>query len=196
MFKALLLFILTAAPLIFAVDGHTFNIEEEDMAQAIFERLTSITEREVEELRLKAQEKIMTEAKAPSAVRGLREATEYAAYYFDPTYMVKEEITDLTGNVIAYKGQTINPLKSIGSLQELLFFDGDNPDHVKWAKEHPEAKWILVKGSPIELEEESIHPVFFDQGAALCRFFGLERIPTKISKSGDRLIIEEIPCAS
>ena len=43
------------------------------------------------------------------------------------------------------------------------FFDGSNENHVEWAKQHMEAKWILVKGSPLDLEDETNHDVYFDQ---------------------------------
>jgi len=53
--------------------------------------------------------------------------------------------------------------------------------------------WILVKGSPFELEEKKERPVYFDQGGALSEKFGIRSIPCRITQQGEKLLIEEIP---
>jgi len=171
---------------LFATYGHTFKIEEENMAEVILKKLPSALE--------DTTEKTIARLKNPPPVPNLQEAREYRAFYFDPIYTVQEEITDLKGNIIAEKGKLINPMEKIEHLQDLILFDGTNPKHIEWAQSQEKAKWILVKGSPLEIEEESDHPVFFDQGGFICQKFAIEKIPTKISKKGSRLLIEEIPC--
>ena len=76
----------------------------------------------------------------------------------------------------------------------LLFFDGSNPKHIKWAdSQEGEYKWILIAGDPLKLQEEKNHPVFFDQGGMYSRKFQVERVPCRITQSGEVLLVEEIP---
>lgn len=172
---------------LFAQEGHTFPIEEQATPTAMLGDPHVIPNQE------ETKREILNQIQAPHPVKGLQEAKEYAAYFFDPSYVVQEDITDLQGNKIASKGQMVNPLHHTDALQDLIFFDGTNSEHIHLTKTYVDAKWILVKGNPLQLEEETGHAIFFDQGGAICKHFGLTRIPAKLSKSKDRLLIEEIP---
>lgn len=165
----------------FASEGHTFGIEEDPFYPSL---------KNSQDIDF---QKIAKEAKTPAPVQGIEEATTYKSFYFDPTYTVPEDIQDHNANYLARKGQTIDPIKRVNSLQDLIFFDGTNKDHVIWAKKHPKAKWILVKGSPIEIEEKTEHPTYFDQMGGICRQLGIKKIPCRISIQDNRILIEEIP---
>lgn len=57
---------------------------------------------------------------------------KYRSFPWDPTFTVKETITDMQGKVIARKGDTINPLDKVPFAQVLYFIDGDDQAQVEW----------------------------------------------------------------
>jgi conjugal transfer pilus assembly protein TraW len=63
----------------------------------------------------------------------------------------------------------------------LLFIDGDEKAHVRWTldkiKNDPAAKVILVKGSPLKLQERLDRPIYFDQYGTLATKLGIKQVP-------------------
>ena len=177
---------------LFASHGQTFEIEE-----APFGSSFSNSDANLSEMQDKHLEEVEKYIKQPPAISWIEEAKTYRAFYYDPIYQVKEDIKTLDGKIIAQKGQILNALDNEPYVKpcDLIFFDGSNQKHIEWAKKHPQAKWILVKGSPLDLEEELDINVYFDQGGIYCKQFGIERVPAKVSVEGRRILIEEIPCA-
>ena len=190
--KQILLITLMASTTIFANSGCTFPIEEKPFGADI----CAPTEEANAKMQQQQLEKVKDYIKEPPAVEGIKEAKKYRAFYYDPIFRVKEDIKTLDGHIIASEGQFVNALDdpTIATACDLIFFDGSNQNHIEWAKKHPQAKWILVKGSPLNLEEDTGHGVFFDQGGMYCRQFGIERVPAKVSIEGRRILIEEMPC--
>lgn len=176
---------------LFASHGQTFEIEE-----APFGSSFSNSDANLSEMQDRHLEEVEKYIKEPPAVSWIEEAKTYRAFYYDPIYQVKENITTLYGKIIAQKGQILNALDNELYVKpcDLIFFDGLNKKHIEWAKKHPQAKWILVKGSPLDLEEELDINVYFDQEGIYCKQFGIECIPAKVSIEGRRILIEEIPC--
>lgn len=192
MIKSILSLLLIAAS-VFSSEGKTFEIQESPMFKG-FGGEESVDIEKIQEEQLK---KIKQYVNAPPPVRGIKEADEEKSFYYDPIYQVKEEIKTLDGKIIAKKGELVNPMDTIlCPLPDLIFFDGTNPDHIQWAKNHTDAKWILIKGSPLKIEEETDHITFFDQMGIYCAKFGIERVPAKVSREGNRILIQEIPCES
>lgn len=197
--KFLFLLILPFATVIakdFGVCGHLFEIAEEDISKVFSNGLKEPSEKKKAKWRKTLEKKALR----PEPVSGLQEAKEYKSFFFDPTFVFEEEISDDRGNVLARAGDTINPCAEQKLRGGLLFFDGDMPEHIKWAEGHSESfKWILVSGSPIELEErqkeekEISRSVYFDQGGMYTKYFGVEKTPCRISQEGDKLLVEEIP---
>jgi conjugal transfer pilus assembly protein TraW len=56
---------------------------------------------------------------------------------------VKETITDMQGNVIARKGDTVNPLDKVPFSQVLYFIDGDDKEQVNWIRSKSPGKQTL-----------------------------------------------------
>jgi conjugal transfer pilus assembly protein TraW len=176
----------------FASHGQVFEIEE-----APFGSSFSNSDANLSEMQDKHLEEVEQYIKEPPAVSWIEEAKTYRVFYYDPIYQVKEDITTLDGKIIAQKGQILNPLDNELSPKpcDLIFFDGSNQKHIEWAKNYPQAKWILVKGYPLDLEEKLDINVYFDQGGIYCKQFGIECVPAKVSVEGRRIVIQEIPCA-
>ena len=175
------------------VCGHLFPIEEQDMLEMLRTKMRSLSQEELMIVQKKVQQHYLSCIRSPREI-GLKEAKTYRRYDMDPTLCAQQEIKDHMGNVIVPIGKCINPLEMNLSLNDLLFFDGSNSQQIEWAKtENPQAKWILIKGKPLDLEEQEQRPVYFDQSGVLTGKFGIQHVPAKISKEGLKLKIEEIP---
>lgn len=195
--KSLLLFSILPVCSLVAKDlgtwGHTYAIEEQDFLDYLRSKILAISQNEMMSKLQQFKDQIVDVANEPAAVKGLREASQYRCYYFDPTMTLADDVRDAEGKVIIKKGTTFNPLEKFSLEGELLFFDGSNAKHLAWAKVQERGHWILVKGRPLELEETEACPVYFDQGGLLSKRLRFQHIPVRVSQQGLNLKIEEIP---
>lgn len=184
------IFPIVTSSFLWASDGQTFKIEEEPLFSSAKQERTF----DLEKIQIEQTEQILSYLNSPPPALGIKEAKEYKLFYYDPIYQVREDITGINGEVIASKGEIINPMVGIKALQELIFFDGENPKHIEWACKLPQAKWILIKGSPLDVEEATGHETFFDQMGKISEKLGISAVPARVSKEGSRILIEEVPC--
>lgn len=180
----------------FGVHGKIAPIAEQDPIILIQSKLKIMEERgELERHNHELQKKTKTSIERPKPVEGLTKAIKNRVFYYDPTYVVQEDIKAHQGKVIHQKGTHINPLETVSLSQGLLFFDGDDEDQVAFAKgklnEHP-VKLILVKGAPLTLSEELGVPVYFDQSRILIKKLSIKHVPALVTQDKLRLRIEEI----
>ena len=174
--------------------GNVFPVAEDSLVRYLQKEAEAISWEKRNQILADAKQQLLTSARTPRTVPFLKETEEKRIFHLDLSYQAQEEIRDDSGGVIIRKGQMINPLKTIFLSSCLLFFDGENQEHIAWAKRQTgRVKWILVKGSPTLLEEKELRAVYFDQGGRYSTLFQLERIPARISQDGDLLLIEEIP---
>lgn len=198
----------------FGIHGTISPIEEQDPIALIQQRLKEMEEKgEFEQHNKELQKKTKTAVERPKPVEGITKAEKGRIFYFDPTYVVKEDIKDHTGQIIYQKGSKINPLETVRLPYSLLFIDGDDVQQKNWAKEQiqkacdkgaeykdfPKScpggnipKIILVKGAPLSLAEEWAMPVYFDQAGNLTKKLGIKHIPTLVIQEQKLLRIEEI----
>jgi conjugal transfer pilus assembly protein TraW len=189
--------------------GVIYPIEEEDPIKLIQQKLKVLKESgEIERHDHILQKKIIAAVKRPKPVEGITRATESRIFYYDPSYIVKEDIADHRGRVFIKKGTKLNPLETVSLSQNLLFFDGDDREQVSWAQDFLSAKksegkpqkeavkLILVKGAPLSLSEEFKVPVYFDQGGLLIKKLGIQYVPAFVRQEDLRLRIEEVPLSS
>lgn len=195
------------------VHGKIAVIEEHDPIVLIQSKLRTMEENgELKRHNLDLQKKTRAAIERPKPVEGIFKATETRVFYYDPTYIVQEDIKDHQDQTIHSKGTRINPLETVSLSQGLLFFDGDDADQVAFAKEklkNASLKLILTKGAPLALSEELKIPVYFDQSGLLTKKLGIHHVPALVTQdfsldqaggglSGDRsegslrLRIEEI----
>lgn len=90
-----------------------------------------------------------------------------------------------------------NPLDYVSMTRHLLFFDGRDKAQIKQAEnliEHYQGrlKPILTAGSYVQLMRQWKAQVYYDQGGALVRKFGIEHVPALVSQEGKRLRIDEV----
>ena len=173
--------------------GKTYEIQEEDLKQYLEKRLKAMSMEERSILEAKMYDFYRESYTTPKAVEGLKRAKAYAVRYMDPTVRAREDIRDHEGNVIVRRGEIYNPLERIRLEESLVFFDGMDAKQVAWARGlGHSARWVLVRGRPLELERAEGRPVYFDQGASLVRHFGITCLPTEISQDGAQFKIEEV----
>lgn len=178
--------------------GNVFEPAEQDMLLFIQSRLQGMEQSgELDRLREEATERVKKHAVRPAPVEGLSPATDYRAFSFDPTFTVRETITDTQGNLIARKGDQVNPLDKVPYSQVLFFIDGDDKEQLAWVKKQIAGqvsfKVILVNGNIKDVSDALDERIFFDQAGVLTRKFGFECIPARISRDGRVLKVEEIP---
>lgn len=180
----------------FGVHGVIYVIEEVDPIQVIQQKLKVMEENgELEQRNLELQKKTRASVERPKPVEGMTKTTKGRVFYYDPTYVVKEDLKDHQGRVFAKNGSRINPLEIVSLSTNLLFFDGDDEMQVAFAKEklkNTSLKLILTKGAPLALTEELRVPVYFDQGGILTKKFGINHVPAVVSQENLHLRIEEI----
>lgn len=144
----------------------------------------------------KHQQKITEQAqkrlRRPVPVKNLVTTHTPRSWLYDPTLTVSQDIKDHKGRLIAPKGKKINPLTMFSWGTPLLLINGDDPAQISWAKRQDKhSKWVLIQGSPLDLEEQEHRAIYFDQGGRLSRKFGLQQIPCRIRQQGKKLLIEE-----
>ncbi|BBW24620.1 type-F conjugative transfer system protein TraW [Enterobacter kobei] len=178
--------------------GNVFEPAEQDMLTFIQNRLKGMEQSgELDRLREEATARVKEHAVRPTPVEGLSKAVTYRSFVWDPTFTVKETITDMQGNVIARKGDTVNPLDKVPFSQVLYFIDGDDREQVNWTRQQiagqTDFKVILVKGNIRDSSNALNERIYFDQSGVLTRKFGFEHIPARISRDGRVMKVEEIP---
>jgi conjugal transfer pilus assembly protein TraW len=176
------------------IQGHLFPIQEESFLEYLQRQLAALGPDELKEAQEAIQRHFFQALKTPPAVAGLQETTHYRVFYFDPSIRLQKEITDHQGKILIAKGTYFNPLEQVTLDQELLLFDASYESHLAWANQKTsDAKWILVSGRPLALEQAEEHPIYFDQQGVLVKKFHIQHVPAKVTQEGLKLKIEEIP---
>lgn len=175
--------------------GTVWSIAEPDLLQQIHARLMQL-ERSGETAKLNEELKRRTIARVnrPSPVAGLVQASANRSWMFDPTITVERDIADDKGRVIIAAGTRVNPLDTVPLRNPLVFLDGDEPDQVAWALARfgrTSAKFILVKGAPLELMKARQRRFYFDQGGTLVKRFDIRAVPAAVEQQGRVLRITE-----
>ena len=195
LFCLMMLFSCSAHAKDLGTHGSIFEIAEESLLEVITKRLkASEKEGKIDAINKKIASQMVSKMKRPTPVPNLVNATIHKRHIFDPSIRVGQDFSDTKGVVFAKQGTTLNPLDHVSLRVPLLFLDGDNKDHVAWAKtQNPKSKWILTKGSPFELQETLQRQVFFDQAGVLTKRLGFAAVPCRVTQEGRLLVVEEIP---
>ena len=202
---------LTAKPL--GVVGQVFPIGEVDMLQWIENRLRTLEQTgELDSMREQFQENVRQGVKRPRPV-GLTTTTSPTTFSVDPTLTLAADITDHNGNVMYPKGTQINPFdtKTWPSMSQanqaqfqfnktLVFFDGDDPQQIAWAKQYQTAqgesqlniKWILTGGEPEAAHHQLNSRTYFDQQGNLTRALTIKHVPSVVKQEGIAWQVTEI----
>lgn len=177
--------------------GQTYSVKEKDMLEAILAKLDSLEKSGwIANKQKEMQDQAIHSINYPKPVAGLSKVAADSTFYFDPTIVVTENITDQDGRLIVPAGTIVNPIEKIPLTKSMLFFDGEDPKQVSWAKawleREPRAVPILINGSYIELSKKWQRTVYFDQKGTMTSKLNLKAVPSRVYQEGLRLRIDEI----
>ena len=170
--------------------GQVFPIEEESFIEFLQKKLSGQgSSPHLSSLK----EGLLEKAKTPAKVDGLGTVKKSRSFLLDLSFKVEKDIKDSTGVIVVKAGTIINPLEKMQLSSGLIFLDGSDEMHLKWARQQiGNFKWIMTNGKPIELEEQEKRPIYFDQGGAYVSRFQIENIPAKVVQKGHLLLVEEL----
>jgi conjugal transfer pilus assembly protein TraW len=178
------------------VVGPVYPIAEQDMLQTIEHRLTALEESgELTRIEEDAKARYQAYVERPEGVQ-LPRATKNRTYYVDPSLTVPYDIKDHQGRIIHPAGTTVNPLDHMTLSKKLLFFDGDDPVQVEWARAMVDGdpvhiKPILTNGPVLALMKDWQVRLYFDQRGQLVERFQIQRVPALVASDGSRLKVRE-----
>jgi conjugal transfer pilus assembly protein TraW len=181
----------------FGVFGETFSIDEPDFIEQIQTKLGELQQNgKLEAAQSKIQKQVVETLKHPAPVNGIIHTETPRTFEFDPTVQLTRDLQDHNGRIFAKKGEHFNPLDYIQMTKVILFFDGDDENHLQWALSKPQPKCLIpVKGSPLELQKRFGQPVYFDQRGTLISKLGIKQVPAMVQQNKRNLLItEEKPC--
>jgi conjugal transfer pilus assembly protein TraW len=177
--------------------GEVFPIIEVDLLSTIEARLRKLeSSGRLAALQEQMRDQAIRSVRRPAPVEGLGSAIAKRSWLFDPSMVVEADIKDDKGNLIAARGQRINPMAFVKLAQELVFVDGSNKAELDWAVANwsqVKAKIIFVDGSPFDMMKPYQRRFYFDQGGQLVGRFGIRNTPAIVSAEGDMLRVVETP---
>ena len=134
---------------------------------------------------------------APAPVATLTRTARPRTFYYDPSLVVPDAITDAEGKVLVAPGTQVNPLDTVSLSQALLFFDARDAAQIDRARalldeRAGRVKLILTGGSYLDLMRRWQRPVYFDQQGSLTEKLGIRQVPAIVTQEGKRLRIDEV----
>ncbi len=170
----------------FGIQGHCFAIVEENILELIEKKLKNI---DLKALNEKLKQQTIDYVENPTAISGITKAKENKIFYFDPTYIVQEDIYDHKNTLIQARGTKINPLDHVVLSKPLIFIDGDDKKQVNLALTYQNAKIILVKGSPLKLQRVHKRWIYFDQAGFITNKLNINEVPAVVEQEDKQLKI-------
>ncbi len=181
------------------VRGQTWPVAEPDLLAQIESRLMEM-ERSGELARLQEEARVRARSRleAPEPVAGIAPARTGRTRLFDPSITVGRDIRAADGTVIAAAGTRVDPFAHAPFTRDLLFIDGTREAEIAWALERTRdgdrpSTIVLLAGRPLDLARRHGRPFFFDQGGRIARRLGLAATPSRVTRDGAHLRIDEIP---
>lgn len=174
--------------------GEVFKIKEESLLEVIKARLLKMQENgSITTYQKQLSEHAKQKALNPDPVKGIQHTKIPRIFYYDPTITLPQDLKDHEGKIFAQRGDKANPIQLTPLKKWILFIDGEDKRQIKWALSQPITfKIILVKGSPLKLEEIHSRRFYFDQLGLLTKKLGITQVPATVSQEGDQLKIEEV----
>lgn len=177
--------------------GQTFPIIEDDLLAVIEAKLRHLEATGgIEALQRQMQQQAVASVRRPKPVSGIGPTISRREWLFDPSMVVEDDIRDQKGNLIAARGQRVNPLQFVEMRQALVFVNGDSPLEVDWAVANytaTNAKIVFVAGSPFDEMKPYQRRFYFDQGGTLSAKFGIAHTPAVVVGVGENLKVIEVP---
>ena len=181
------------------MQGKVYPIIENDLLALIHARLNAVqASGQMEVLQKQVVDRVQKNARRPQPVPFIVRTAEEKSWTIDPTVVLQQDIADHRGVVFAHKGDAVNPLTRMAMTKTILFFNGDDPDQVKWAFREMQflgplvAKPVLVAGDVFDVMEQVKGQVWFDQAGLLTTKWKITHVPAMVSQEGDVLRVREV----
>lgn len=177
--------------------GNTYPIAEADFYDYIQQKVKLFqNSNKWQTLQNSMQNTAVSYRNRPTKVVGITRAIESKIWMFDPSIVLDHDVTDSNNKLIARAGTVVNPLLSISLSKALLFFNGDDEEQVNWAikkekEQKGHVKFILVDGSPQQVEKALKKIIYFDQSGVLTARFNIKHVPAIVTQQGIKLQIQE-----
>lgn len=180
------------------VRGVVYPVIEKNLLTMIHQRLADMQESgELEKINQEIVSTAKEKISRPDGVMGITGATKNKEWIFDPSWTVSKDIFDHKGQLVASKGQVVNPLNLVSLSETLVFIDSDSKKEIEYIKNivlpnQDNLKVILVNGSVLEAVEALNMPVYFDQKGVLVNRFDIEHTPAIVLQKDNVLQIQEV----
>ncbi|WP_337048104.1 type-F conjugative transfer system protein TraW [Serratia liquefaciens] len=168
--------------------GEVWDVREQNLLTVIQTRLKDhFAGRSQADIQKELQDRVTESAMRPAPVEGVGRGPKTWVRQFDPAIVSNQEMADHNGTVFVRKGQRVSPFDVIPVFNETLYFiDGDDAEQVAWMKQQKPttvvSKIILVSGSIKDSAEALDSRIYFDQGGAIVRRFGIKQTPAVITQ--------------
>lgn len=177
--------------------GAVFAVTEIDLLKTIENKLKALqADGSIDRLNQELLRKTTAKVNRPDPVFGVGKAVETRSWIYDPSMVMDHDVSDTKGNIVARRGQRVNPLDMVTIRQALVFIDGDDAAQVSWALRRfseLNSKLIMVKGAPLEAMTKHQRRFYFDQGGSLVDRFGIQAVPAVVEQEGRVMRVREIP---
>ncbi|EMJ5851759.1 type-F conjugative transfer system protein TraW [Klebsiella aerogenes] len=178
--------------------GDVWPVQEQSFLALIQDRLQGLKDNgQLADLQQQFKDRVVAHTLRPSPVPGLVTDTQVHTSWYDPTFVVGQDLADAQGRVFAHRGERLNPLDTLPLNTTLYFIDGDDDRQVAWMKAQtpptPTYKVILVNGNIKSAADALSERIYFDQQGVLTKKLGIHYIPAMVSQDGKRLKINSIP---
>ena len=123
----------------------------------------------------------------------LPELNSIKTHFVDMSFVVKNDVHDGVGNIVAYRGERVNPLHYIDYSHVLCFLDGRSARQLAWGKrncpEEPVGHFIFVH-APWQVYGRKKR-VYFDQYGVLVGRFLIDGLPAQVRQNGLYMEVRE-----
>ena len=143
------------------------------------------------------QNQMRKEMDRPGSVTDITTTVNPKSWFYDPSILMPQNLYSPFGTLIVKAGEKYNPLQTIHLGEVLLFYNADDLNQVKWAKQEEgqfkgRDKLILVNGSVLTQRSEFKKPIYFDQLGLLTTRFHIQHVPAIVKQVGLRLKVSEV----
>lgn len=153
--------------------GPLHDIAEPDILEAFKSRVGAMKASGEYDRRFNQnKDRIARELEHPTPVAGLKKATEIRVWELSAS------VPETLPESLLRQAQSV-PMPHLS--RSLLFIDGKDAKSIGTAQKlyqsQKDMRVVLVNGTPAEVSEKLNRRVFFDQGGALVRVFGIKAVP-------------------
>lgn len=187
------------------------------------EGFVAMMQRKLQEVDIEQENKKMIKlakegVENPKPLSNLKKALKTRTFYFDPTYILLEDIVLPDGQVLHKAGKEVNPLDHMKLNRKMFFIDARDESQIKWLKDNlkkdiekqntassdqdlestsqVESRIILTGGKIFEIEKDLkklglSENVYFDQAGELTSRFGIKAVPAIAGQENKQIKITE-----